>query len=88
MTMDTKKNNCRETSTATMAVASPESATLFAAYPEVVNIQQVSEMLALSPNTVRALIYQKQLPAKKLGGKWRILRLDVAQLFSVQQDST
>ena len=82
------KTNSDEKAIAILESTAIESSSLFMTYPEVLNIQQVSELLALSPNTVRAMIYQKQLPAKKLGGKWRVLRTDVAQLFSALQDSS
>ncbi|MDR2672486.1 MAG: helix-turn-helix domain-containing protein [Coriobacteriales bacterium] len=72
------------------AVSSPKSTpthrvvdeVLFSEYPEVLSIEQVCQALALSPNTVRAMIYQHQMPATKLGGKWRVLRGDLVSLFS------
>jgi excisionase family DNA binding protein len=50
---------------------------LFADYPEVMNITQVSQALSVCSNTVRAMIYQHQIPAKKIGSKWHILRADL-----------
>jgi excisionase family DNA binding protein len=70
-----------ETSVAKCCKEPERDDVIFAAYPEVLDIRQVSDALALSPNTVRAMIYQGELPATKLGGKWRILRFDVAELF-------
>jgi excisionase family DNA binding protein len=53
-------------------------AELFGEYPEVMNITQVSQALGVCTNTVRAMIYQHQIPAKKIGSKWHILRADLA----------
>jgi excisionase family DNA binding protein len=50
---------------------------LFSAYPEVMSIGQVSEALGVCPNSVRKLIYEHELPAKKVNYKWRVLRQDL-----------
>jgi excisionase family DNA binding protein len=54
-----------------------EAVWLFAECPEVMNIMQVSQVLGVCPNTVRAMIYQHQIPAKKIGSKWHVLRSDL-----------
>jgi excisionase family DNA binding protein len=53
--------------------------TLFSKYPEVMSIEQVSEALGVCPNSVRKLIYEHELPAKKVNYKWRVLRQDLQE---------
>lgn len=38
----------------------------------------VSELLDLHPNTVYRLLQSGKLPARKVGGSWRICRKDLA----------
>jgi excisionase family DNA binding protein len=50
---------------------------LFGSYPELMGIEQVAGALGVCANTVRAMIYKHQIPAKKIGKKWYILRSDL-----------
>jgi excisionase family DNA binding protein len=52
---------------------------LFLSYPEAMSVEQVSDALGVCPNTVRAMIYQHQIPAKKIGAKWRVLRSELCE---------
>jgi excisionase family DNA binding protein len=55
------------------------SPSLFLSYPEAMSVDQVSEALGVCANTVRAMIYQHQIPAKKVGAKWRVLRTELCR---------
>lgn len=50
---------------------------LFSSYPEVLGVEAVADILGIHPNSVRALIKQHQIPAKKVGMKWAVLREDL-----------
>jgi excisionase family DNA binding protein len=52
---------------------------LFLSYPEAMSVDQVAEALGVCPNTVRAMIRQQQIPAKKIGAKWRVLRSELCK---------
>lgn len=41
----------------------------------------VSELLDLHPNTVYRLLQSGKLPARKIGGSWRIYRKDLINLI-------
>ena len=41
----------------------------------------VSELLDLHPNTVYRLLQSGKLPARKIGGSWRICRKDLINLI-------
>jgi len=57
---------------------------LFAAFPEIMNVEQVSKALAISPNTVRTLLIRNIIPGKKVGCKWRVLRLELIEWMHKQ----
>jgi excisionase family DNA binding protein len=59
---------------------------LFSEYPEVMNIAQVARALSICTNSVRAMIYQHQIPAKKIRNTWRILRSDL-RIWITQSDN-
>ena len=44
---------------------------------EVFTVNEVAKMLKISEQTVRTLIQQGELPAKKVGRSWRILEEDL-----------
>jgi len=41
-------------------------------YPRFLSLQEVCEILELSEGTVRKLFKNQELPAKKVGGQWRL----------------
>lgn len=49
------------------------------------SIQSASEVLELSDNTIKGLIYDKKLKAYKIGRQWRITRDDLIN-FVISQE--
>jgi excisionase family DNA binding protein len=60
----------------TSAASAPS---MFLSYPEAMSVEEVSDALGVCPNTVRAMIRQRQIPAKKIGAKWRVLRSELCK---------
>lgn len=55
-------------------------------YPELLTITETAELLGVAPECVEAAVIAGDIPAKQIGGVWRILRvrLDEASSLGVE----
>ncbi len=60
---------------------------LFKDYPDVVNVQQVSEMLHVSAPLVYKLLQDGTIPAKKVGTKYIITKKCVIEFLLLEEES-
>jgi excisionase family DNA binding protein len=49
--------------------------------------EEVAELLAVTPKTVRRWIAERELPAVKLHRQWRIRATDLDRLLEVESDA-
>lgn len=54
-----------------------------AGFPDVLAVEDVALILGLSQSTIRVLLNQGQLPGVRLGRKWFIPRVRLAELLGV-----
>ena len=54
-------------------------------YPVMLSTEQVAEILGVHIDTVRRMIKERELPAKKLGRVWRVSRQEL-QIYLVRED--
>lgn len=50
-------------------------------YPEILTTKDVCTILHISPHTLYKLIQNKELPARKIGGKYKICKENVLKLL-------
>ena len=48
---------------------------------EILDIDQAALLLGMHPHTVYKLVKTRELPARKIGGQWRLRKADLLNLF-------
>jgi excisionase family DNA binding protein len=51
-------------------------------FPEVMTLQQAADFLQLHYQTLWEMVKDKKIPAKKVGGSWRIMKKDLIEYFN------
>ena len=54
--------------------------------PEVMNIRQASQYLAISPDTLYKYLSESKLPAFKLGNRWRFKKTTLDRWMEAQSE--
>lgn len=52
-------------------------------YPDILSSKEACEILKISMHTLYALIRNKDLPARKIGGKYKITKKSIINLLEV-----
>lgn len=58
---------------------------VFAAYPAVLTVAQVAELIGKTPGTTYKLLQAGDLPAYKIGGEWTIYRAELLAFLKEQR---
>lgn len=64
-----------------MSVLKPGGDKMLESYPDILSTKETCEILQISPNTLYRLIKTCELPARKIGGKYKIRKDKLLKLL-------
>lgn len=67
-------------------LAAAEPVTDLAALPALLTADEVAAVLRLHPTTVKLLMRSGELPGRKIGGQWRLLKTDLLTYLGAELD--
>ncbi len=55
--------------------------------PEILTVDEVSDLLKVSPQTIYNMVKDRRLPASKVGREWRFNRIEIEKILKPQEIS-
>ena len=81
-------NGCNAPAEPTSSPAAPvEPVRDLVALPALLTAEEVGAVLRLHPTTIKLLMRSGELPGKKIGGQWRVLKADLLAYLGADQPS-
>jgi excisionase family DNA binding protein len=78
-----KKNTCHHSSDFAKDFIMKNTTTIFSSYPDVVSVEQLSQMLGISTKTAYRLLKEKKIKAITIGRTYRIPKIFVLDYLEI-----